>query len=159
MAPVAAATLADAVEVDRSAVTVGRGRAGIPVEGLCSAGHLERQQPRDGGEDGERVGDTPRRQPHGAGGDASLVAVDVHVELALEHVDRLVGLGVAMPRRHLPIRQLVLEEEEGTIAVLGRDLPGVHAAPGEPALVAFAGLAHHRLRCHVVTFRGKTAIS
>ena len=88
------------------------------------------------------MGDTPWRQPEAAGGDALLVAVDVHVELALEHVDRFVGLGVAVPRRHLPFRQLVLEEEEGTVALLRRDLPRVEAAAGEPASVAFAGLAH-----------------
>ena len=47
--------LVDAIEVDRSVFTVGGRRAGIPVEGLGSAGYVERQQPRDGRQDGERV--------------------------------------------------------------------------------------------------------
>jgi hypothetical protein len=62
--------------------------------------------------------------------------VEVHEDLALEHVHRLVRLGVGMQRRHLPLLHPVLEEEEGAVGLRRPDLPGVVAAAEEPATLA-----------------------
>ena len=77
------------------------------------------------------------REGHATGADVGLDAVDQDEDLALEDVDGLVGLGMAVQRRALALRHLVLEEEEGAASVLGEELPRVEATSCEGLLVAF----------------------
>ena len=66
------------------------------------------------------------RQPTGR--DTALTAVHMHQDLTGQHMHRLVGLGVAMQRRHLAPLQLVLEEQKGSAGLLGSRLPDVQTA-------------------------------
>src|SRR5205809_800627 len=84
------------------------------------------------------MGNPTRRQGHAAGPDTLLPVADLHENLALEHVERLVLVGMAMQRRHLPLGHRVLEQEESTPGLLGGGLPRMGAAAVEPALLAVA---------------------
>jgi len=66
-----------------------------------------------------------------------LLAVQMHEDLALEHVHRLVGVGMGVQGRHLALLHPVLEEQERPARLLGPDLPGVHTPAREPAALAF----------------------
>ena len=117
---------------------VGRGLAGAAVELLADAGRLQGEQPRPVGDHEKGVRDTPRHERHAAGADSTLAAVDVDEDLALEDVDGLVGVGMAMQWGGLALRQGVFEQEERAVGVFGHELPRVEAASEERLLVAFA---------------------
>ena len=79
------------------------------------------------------MGEAAAREHDAALGDPLLGAVEVREDLALEDDEGLVGVRVDVQWRDLALHHLVLEHQEGAVGVLRADLPGVHAAPGEPA--------------------------
>ena len=78
---------------------------------------------------------------------AVLRAVDVQQDFALQHVERLVGVGVPMERRHLSRVKIIFEEQERATGLLRSGLPGVPAAAAEPALFPFAVRPDRDLDC------------
>ena len=74
----------------------------------------------------------------------ALLLTDLDEQLALEHVDQLVGFGVRVQRGGLAPDHDVLEHEELIAGVVGQQLPRVEAAAPERLLVAFAGCSDDR---------------
>ena len=97
----------------------------MPEERLAGARRLHTEQARlASGHEGVR--NAPQRQSEVPSPDAMLhPALDVHDNLAFEHVEHLVGVGVGVEGRHLALLHVVFEEEEGAVRLLGGGLPGV----------------------------------
>ncbi len=128
----------DASDVYPVGGVVGRGLAGATVELLTDAGRLQGEEPRSVRDDEKRVRDAPRHERHAAGTDSTFVAVDVDEDLALEDVDGLIGVRMAMQRGGLALGHGVFEQEERAVGVLSHELPGMEATSEERLLVAFA---------------------
>src|SRR5579864_8948862 len=73
-----------------------------------------------------------------------LLAVQVHENLAVEDVHRLVGGGVGVQRRHLALFERVLEQGERTACLVRGGFPEVYASAGEPAPLACVGVFNDR---------------
>src|SRR3954468_24386583 len=65
-----------------------------------------------------------------------LCAVEMDDDLPLEHVHRLVRVGMGVQWRQLAPLQLHLEQQERAAGLFGRRLPRVHPAAVEPASLA-----------------------
>jgi hypothetical protein len=102
---------------------------------------VQTEQPCAVGEDEEGVRLAAWSDADPAGADPVFVAVDVHEDLVVDDVHRLVGLGVAVQRCRLTPLQLVLEQQEGTARLLGWPSNGRTAQTRRTreALVAAAG--------------------
>jgi len=57
-------------------------------------------------------------EDHALLADHVLLTVDVHAHLAVEHVDRLVEVGMAVKRRRLAANDAVLDQGEGATGLL-----------------------------------------
>jgi hypothetical protein len=71
----------------------------------------------------------------------------VHEDLALEQVERLVGLGMDVQRRDLPLLEVVLEHDERAAGLCAGDLPGEGPAAAEPELFALTLLPDRCAQC------------
>jgi len=69
--------------------------------------------------------------------DEVLLAFDVHDDLAFEHVERFVRVGMGVKGRHLALGHMILEAQERAVRLLGTGLPRVKATAEEPPLLAF----------------------
>jgi len=106
------------------------------------------------------VRDAARRDEQPALADAVLLALDVHKQLTLEHVDCLVLVRVAVQRRHLSVRHAVLEHDERAPGLRGGRLPREYPAAGEPHLLALVGLSDDGCRvAHRSSLRCRRALS
>src|ERR1700704_3341900 len=72
-----------------------------------------------------------------------LLAVDVHEDLALEHVDRLVQVGMHVQGRRLAANHAVLPHRERAARLRRGGLHREYPATGEPEAFAFVSLPDH----------------
>src|SRR5207253_6172799 len=100
--------------------------------GLSTAGGLQAEHARALRRNHERVGHSARRDRDAAGSDSILLTLQVQEDLAVQHVDRLVRLGMRMQRGHLASRHHVLEQQERATGLAAARLPRVDAAAVEP---------------------------
>jgi hypothetical protein len=138
---VLASELSEAAEVDRSG-RAGPRLAGGSVERLAEPRRLQAQDPGGRRRDPERVRDALGYDQHGAFADGPLLPLEVHHQRALEDVQRLGHVRVAVERGGLAVLEQILEQEERPVRVLGGELPDVDAASEEPAAVAVGPVAH-----------------
>jgi hypothetical protein len=128
------------VEVDRPVEVgvVARRFAGPTVEVLCAPGVCRQRTPA--------VGEVTRKawgtgdDCDSPGADRVVLPVDMHQDLAVQHVEELVLIGMDMEGRRLPLRQMVLEQHESAIGLLGARLPRMHAAAVEPKALTLPSL-------------------
>lgn len=126
---------------------LGRGNARAPIEGLGAGRRLQAKDSRDLRGDQERVGETAGEEGDTARPDAALVTRDVDEDLALQHVEKLVLVGMDVKRSGLTRLEEVLEQEQGPARLLGTRLPDMDAAPEEPDALPLPVVANDRNRC------------
>jgi len=145
--------LAYACEVDWSGgVALRRCRlARAAIERLRAARCLEAENARLGRPDQERVWNTARRERESARADTMILSINVHKDLAVQHVQHLVLVDVEVQRRCLALQHVVLKEHQRAGRLLRARLPRMDAAAVEPEALALPVVTNDRdCRAHVI---------
>ncbi len=111
-------------------VAGGAGRlACATVERLRGTGRQQREDARCRRADQEGVGNTARCERDSARSDPVVLPIDVHEDLALQHVEDLILVRVDVQRGRLALPHEILEQQQRTAGFLGGRLHGQDAPP------------------------------
>lgn len=130
------------------------GLARAAVEGLRRAWYLQGEQPGCPRRDEKRMRNTAGRDRDSARADSILAPLDVHQDLSVEHVQRLILIDMCVQGGGLALCQEVLEQDERPRGLIGGRLPRMHAATVEPAVLTLPVIADYRhSRIHCILLR------
>src|SRR5215203_2171878 len=133
----------------------GLAKAGVPEVFLDSARRLGEELANNVGLEHERVGDAARQEDERARGSPVGLIADVERDLALQHVERLVLVGVAVARRLRALAREYLDQREPPSRVLraGQDGEEVAHVPDRGPHIHPPHILRCPFRCGFFAFR------
>src|SRR5439155_17347257 len=120
------------------------------VERFTGTGRVHRQNGGGGTDHREGVCHAARGEAEPAGPKFPSGIANHDHDLAVEHVEGFVGVGVAVQWCELAALQVVFESEQGASGLASRRFPDVEPAAVEPTPVAFLVRSHDPSRRHHV---------